>query len=458
MLDRIDRLAQTIEQDTPEDRDRYLDLLRVGAILVVVLGHWLARVIVQPADGFATGHLLEVVPATRWLTWVVQVMPLFFIVGGLLNLRSWRRARDRGTSGVEWVRNRARRLLRPLLPLLLLWVALASVLDVLGWSAALPFDAGTAITPVWFLAAYLVVTALTPVLAERSGVRVLVALVVGAGVVDALRFGELDVLAAMPTVDGQPVVAVVNFALVWVAVHQLGFWWNDDRLPRLPGVWLALAAGSITVIALLVTLGGYPVSVVQVPGDAPANDAPPTVALFLLGVAQLAIAVTLRARATHWLRRPLVWATVAVLGSRLMTVFLWHQTAMLLVATFVVWTDLWPAASAVDGRWLAQRPVWVAACAVVLVPLVVALGRFERSAPPPDSVLPATPAAVATAAAVLAVSASLGWLIVDGLTDPDGPLRLPAGPLLGVVAGMAALGVIGRGRMTRWLRRVRRHA
>ncbi len=454
MLDRLGRLAQTIERDTPEDRDRYLDFLRLGAIVVVVLGHWLARVIVERPDGFATGHLLEVVPATQWLTWVVQVMPLFFIVGGLLNLRSWRRARDGGTSGVEWVRNRARRLLRPLLPLLILWVAVSNVLDTLGWSAALPFDAGTAITPVWFLAAYLVVTALTPVLAERSGVRVLAALVMGAVVVDVLRFGEPEFLAAMPTVDGQPVIAVVNFVLVWVAVHQLGFWWNDDRLPSSPGTWLALAVASTTVIVLLVTLGAYPASVVQVPGDAPANDAPPTVALFLLGIVQLAIAVALRARATRWLRRPMVWATVALLGSRLMTVFLWHQTAMLLVATFVVWTDLWPAASAVDGRWLAQRPAWVAACAVVLVPLVLAVGRFERSAPPPASVLPTKLAAAVTAAAVVAVSVSLGWLIVDGLTDPAGPLRLPMGPLVGVVAGMATLGVIGRGRVTSWLRRV----
>ena len=449
MFDRIDRLVRTIEQDTPADRDRYLDALRVGAILVVVLGHWLARVIVERDGEVTTGHLLAMEPATQWITWLVQVMPLFFIVGGLLNLRSWRRARERGTGAVTWVRNRARRLLRPLVPLLALWVGIASVLAATDRLDALPFDAETAIIPVWFLAAYLVVTALTPVLADRGDVRVVLLLVVGAVIVDALRFGQPEVIAWMPTVDGEPLSAAINYVLVWVAVHQLGFWWNDARVPRQPSVAVLVAVGAVVGLALLVTLAGYPRSMVQFPGEAPTNDAPPTIALFVLGVAQLGVAVALRPVVDRWLGHPRAWGVVALLGSRLMTVFLWHQTAMLAVATLVVHGDVWPTAAGIDARWLALRPLWIVTCAVALVPLVVAFGRFEDVGPPPDMGPSPRTAAAITAVAVSLTSASLGWLIVGGLTDPDGPLGLPILPLAGIATGMVVLGSFGQKRARR---------
>jgi hypothetical protein len=50
---------------------------------------------------------------------------------------------------------------------------------------------------------------------------------------------------------------------------------------------------------------------------------------------------------------------------------------------------------------------------------------------------------------VLVTSASVGWLIAEGLTDPDGLLGLPIGPLIGILAGMAGLGVIGTSRAGR---------
>jgi uncharacterized membrane protein len=314
----------------------------------------------------------------------VQVMPLFFIVGGLLNLQSWRRARERGTSAVAWVRYRARRLLRPLIPLLLVWVGLSAVLAATG--RAMLFDPETAIIPVWFLAAYLVVTAFTPVLADRGHVRVLFAFLAGAVAVDAVRFAEPQTLAWMPTVEGAPVFAVVNFVLVWVAVHQLGFWWSDGRVPQQRAAQLAVAVAAVAVLVFLVGVAGYPTSMVT--GDDPANDAPPTIALFVLGVAQLSVALAVRPAAERWLRRTRVWAVVGMLGFRLMTIFLWHQTAMLAVAELVVPTGLWPVAPEVGARWWATRLLWIAACVVVLAPLIAMFGRFESVDQPPDTTLP----------------------------------------------------------------------
>ncbi len=230
MLERFDRFARSVAEDTPPDRERYLDFLRVAAILVVVLGHWLARVVIEPDGELVAAHALETIPGSRWISWLAQVMPLFFIVGGLLNLQSWCRARERGTSGVAWVRNRARRLLRPLVPLLLVWVAVSAALRPTGREDALLFDIETAIVPVWFLGAYLVVTAFTPVLADRRPVPVLLGCLAGTVVVDWLRFGPVGELGWVPVVEGVPVFAGANSLFVWVAVHQLGCWWRDGRV------------------------------------------------------------------------------------------------------------------------------------------------------------------------------------------------------------------------------------
>ncbi|MFZ5872699.1 MAG: acyltransferase, partial [Actinomycetota bacterium] len=61
-------------------RDRFVDALRVGSLVVVVLGHWLMAD-VRP-DGEVSNALVSV-PALEPLTWVLQVMPLFFLVGGV---------------------------------------------------------------------------------------------------------------------------------------------------------------------------------------------------------------------------------------------------------------------------------------------------------------------------------------------------------------------------------------
>ena len=72
-----------------ENRNRVVDFWRVLAILMVVCGHWLAVSIwVWPDGSTDLLNSLEWVPYAAWLTWLFQVMPVFFLAGGYANSRA----------------------------------------------------------------------------------------------------------------------------------------------------------------------------------------------------------------------------------------------------------------------------------------------------------------------------------------------------------------------------------
>ena len=128
---RIARLADS----TRDSRNRVVDLLRAAAILVVVLGHWtVAAVYVDDTGTLRRGDLLELATWTHPVTWLVQVMPVFFLVGGYANALSWRSACARGTTYGGWLRARLRRLTIPVLPLMVFWAIVAPLAHALGAS------------------------------------------------------------------------------------------------------------------------------------------------------------------------------------------------------------------------------------------------------------------------------------------------------------------------------------
>ena len=154
-------------------RNRVVDLLRAGAIVVVVLGHWLIAAVVVRDGELVPGHLLELASWTHPLTWVFQVMPVFFLVGGYANALSWRSARARDVPYAGWLRSRLRRLLVPVVPLLLTWLVATSIAYAAGVpGGTLRTASQVALVPTWFLAAYVVVCAVAPAtlwLWERLG-------------------------------------------------------------------------------------------------------------------------------------------------------------------------------------------------------------------------------------------------------------------------------------------------
>lgn len=443
---------------TPERRQRHVDLLRAVAITAVVAGHWLV-IVVEPAPGgglrgFSALARLE---WARPLTWLFQVMPIFFLVGGFANaasLRSRYRRRNAGASTLRlstlWLLDRSARLVYPTAVLLAVLGAAAVVTRLAGADRA---QIGTAVwlasLPLWFLVAYLVAVFLTPVMYaahRRAGLAVplLLLLPVLAGDVLRLRYG-------------QEAYGYGNFLFAWLAIHQTGFSWRDGRLPARPRVAAPLLLGGLTALVLLTVAGPYPVSMVTVPGAAVQNSSPPTLALVALATAQLGLALLVRDRSERWLQRSRPWLVVVAFNTVILTLFLWHLAAAVLLTVALYLAGWLPAPPVGSAAWLLWKIPWIAMLAAVLAGLVALFGGVEVAAAQRRAAVPAgAGTAAATAAGYLAVVSGLLWQAVAG-DGYHGPLGMPTGAVSLVLAGAGVLWLARtyptyRGRDPRWAR------
>ncbi|MFI6262874.1 acyltransferase [Micromonospora sp. NPDC051006] len=449
---------------TPAGRERYVDLLRALAIIVVVLGHWAVAAVSEDAAGRPSAR--SALPDLPWaypLTWAAQVMPVFFVVGGYANAASLTARRARGGDATGWLLGRSARLLRPTTALLLALVGGALVARLAGVADPLIRTvAWFATIPLWFLAAYLLVVPLTPVmwaLHRRFG---LVVPLVLAGLVAAGDLGRAL---------GPAELAIPNYLFGWLAVHQLGLAWFDTRSEdreaatgkqavrrgrRLPvsrrAGWTTLLAG--LAATLLLTAGPYPVSMLNVPGERLDNAAPPSLALLTLTTAQLGLILLLRDRAERWLRRPRPWQLVIAVNAVVLTVFLWHLTAAILLVGALDALRLLPTAPVGSAAWLAWRLPWVLMLAVVLTGLVAVFGRIEarsgrqrgRTAAHRSERgrLRPTVRSLLTAAGFVAVVYGLVANSAAPKEAPE-PLGVPVPALVAYLAGAGALRLLRRG-------------
>jgi fucose 4-O-acetylase-like acetyltransferase len=360
-----------LARQTPDTRDRYVDFLRLFSITVVVLGHWLMAVVTWQGSEFHTGNVIAMVPGLWLATWLLQVMPIFFFVGGFANLATIDALRRKRQGATEFIAGRIARLMRPVAVLLAIWIPFAFVLESLGFDQRV-LGAATKLVcqPLWFIGVYLAVTALAPCMRNvhaRFGVRALVALAGVIALVDVVRFGvHVDALGYL------------NVLAVWLFAQQLGFFYADGTLAPLTRTQLAtIAAGALAALAGLTTFGAYPSSMVGLPGDRISNMSPPTACLAVLTVLQVALVMLVRPVAQRWLQRPRVW-TVTVAGNGvIMTIFLWHLTAAL-VALCALQLVGFPQPEGGSAMWWATRPIWLVSAALPLVGLLALFARFER--------------------------------------------------------------------------------
>lgn len=358
---------------TPDSRDRVVDLLRAVSIAVVVLWHWTFSITQWRHGALRMPNPIGDVPGLWAATWLLQVMPLFFLVGGYANQAGWDGVVRAGGGARRFWAKRFGRLVRPVA----VYVGCWTVVD-LAWQASggrSVVDWGMVVfVPLWFLGVYVGVVALVPLTARmhtRHRIATLVTLAIGVLAADGLRLGA--------DVDSS-VVGLAGSALVWVFCHQLGYLWRDWSTGAAPTTVRPkarmLLGGGLGALVVLTQLGPYSSSMVAVRGEDVSNMFPTTACIAALAVFQLGVVLTVRPALTRWLQRRRVWRTVVAANGVAMTVFCWHMTALVVfllafeAAGFTLATE--PAAA-----WWLTRPLWIAGPGVVLAGLLAAFARFE---------------------------------------------------------------------------------
>jgi hypothetical protein len=379
-------LAGRIDAATPPTRDRAIDGLRALAILGVVVGHWFVMAMTVTGDGALRGtspllHLPALAPAS----WVLQMLGLFLLVGGYHSAGSLERARSRGDTYGPWLRGRLLRLVRPVAAATAVLGAALPILALAGVPAGTLRTTVVMVTqPLWFIGIYGLVTALTPAalaVERRLGVFAAVPPLLVVALVDLLRYG--------PWQEAAPgFLGMVNVLPGWSFAYLLGVAWAHGRIDRRAAA--VLAAGGAALGLLLVLRLGYPASMVGVPGAARVNSHPPSLLVPALAAFQSGLAILLHDRIGALLRRPGMWAAVALANLSAMTIFCWHQIASLTlsgVTLALVPTGVPGLHDAPDGpAWLLDRLAWFPVYAAVLAGCVALARRFEgpwRAVPRP---------------------------------------------------------------------------
>jgi hypothetical protein len=423
--------AKDLAAKTPDNRNRYVDFLRAVSILVVITGHWLIAALYYHDGSLTPGDLLTIQPDKQWLTWLFQVMPIFFIVGGYANAVSLESARRREMGYAGWLAARLNRLVTPLLVLLLGWALIAAILYFAGVSGDVTrFASRTALIPTWFLAIYIMVVVLAPatyIAWQRWGFASFWALAAVGVLVDIAFFAaDLQWLGWS------------NYFWIWLSVHHLGYAWRDGRMGS-PARLLTYSGLGLLVLGLLVFKGPYPFAMVGSPDEGLSNSLPPKITLLLLGISQFGLLLAIEAPMRRMLSGIRVWAATVLINSMIMTLYLWHLTVMVIVVSLAylaggMGLGLEPGSS----DWWATRPLWIAVLYTALLPVTLLFSSFERRARAADA---AVPSAARLVGGAMLLCLGVALLALFGFGSAPLPM-LDIAAFLMVVAGAAISGLL----------------
>jgi surface polysaccharide O-acyltransferase-like enzyme len=391
-----------VETAARSGRDLVVDLARVFCVFAVVMMHSLMVGLHRDGDAIGQINPLQTKDWFALATWIGQIMPLFFVVGGFAGAVSWRSALRRRTSPAEFLRGRLVRLLRPALPLLVFLTVVLWLLVGAGVDRGLVdvVSAGVGM-PLWFLAAFISCQAFLPIVHRAHLARpalTLAALVALSAIVDATRI-----------LTGVQAVGLVNLVFVWLAVQQLGFLYADGWFARRARWQLAAGAAAGYGILAVLTYGLeiYPVDMLT-------NLNPATVPLIVLGIAQVCILHLLYPALRRAMTLKPVLAATFFIGSRAMTIYLWHLPIIVALSGALFVTGVMDSEPG-SGAWWATRPVFVLAVWVLLAALSFAVARWERP-PAPASEGSRTPGTIRIHVAALLAFAVFAAEIQWGLS------------------------------------------
>ena len=407
-------------------RDLTLDIARVFCVLLVVAIHLMMVGVGFDADGrlIAQAHDDSPLGSQPWfahVTWVGQIMPLFFVVGGFASITAWRSLVRRGGGASEYVRNRVLRLAQPALPLYIFYVVAIGGARLFGVDPALvDLAVQGAASPLWFLAAYTLCQALVPFMVgwhTRAPRATLLVLMAGAIVVDAARYSL-----------GIQQVGLLNLFFVWLLVQQIGFWYADGWFAERRWWQLVLvAAAAFGSLFPLTILGPYS-------DDMLTNLNPPTLPLVALAVGQACVLRLLRPALARLMNTHAARAAVFVVGSRLMTIYLWHLPIILILTGIGL---LIPGLTPIPGsaEWWWTRPILYVVVLGAVFLLSFLVGRWEA----PREVTATPPGRIVAIAALLSFIPS--FLVMEFFMD------LPIAIIGSVLLAVAVL-MLGRWKST----------
>lgn len=404
------------------ERNHVIDAARAASVVVVVWFHSMLYQ-VRLVDGRPA-----LVPWTpeHWpwwpLSWVLMIIPVFFVAGGFANALVVDRVRAGGASYGSYLAGRGHRLIGPLLLFVTVLALASTALAWAGWADQAIDGTRALMQLLWFISVYLVIVAIAPLAVtahDRWGWRPMAALFVLAAAVDAWSFA-VDLFW----------LRNINMLLVWPLVHQFGIAYHRGwfRSGPVAWAWAAFLGGAAGIAGLVFGLG-YPGVSVGV-GDLPiANVQPPTIAMVFLALAQCgALGLVERSRVLATLP-PRLERVIGLVNALMMSVYLWHIGAIVLAAGGLFALSLaLPAASG----WLLAQPTVATLSLLVAAAVIPQIGRLEARLIAPLGDAPDTRQAVAAYALLVAAT---------GLVWHAGTVLHPAAPLstigvLGVWAGV----------------------
>lgn len=415
---------------TPAVRDRAVDVARLAALVVVMFGHCALLLATIDGGGVRIGNLIGEIPAIAPITWIAQVMPLFFLAGGAAGAYGYRA----GTQWGSWLFIRAQRLCRPVFWYLAAWaLGLLAVRVTLGAQSAAALGRES-VALLWFLGVYLVVLAFVPAMTRLGTTRaanlLLACLLASAAALDLIRFAT-----------GMTGIGLANFVVVWLIPVAIGVAYAQKLIPTRAALTIAVAAFATQV--LLVAAGPYPVALVVTGTEQISNVSPPTL-LLALHCTWMSCAFVLAAGIIRrYAQRPRVWRVVAAGNGGAMTLYLWHIPAIAVAAVGLHALGLDAYAVQDPGFWgkLALRALVFSCVMMVLFQLLAPLEH--RPLPWWDAPVAATGARAAAAGAFVCAA---GVVLV--LMAKFGLGGAPGWAALGCFLGSAAAARISAQRPT----------
>ncbi|RAV06091.1 acyltransferase [Mycolicibacterium sp. GF69] len=307
-----------VEASTPANRDRAIDVIRIVSLLGVVVGHTVMATSTLRDDVFIWSNLLTASPLFQALTWVFQIMPLFFFAGVAACLESWRP----GSSWGNWLLRRCTRLYRPVFYYLAFWAVALLVLRLVLPEHVYEPIAGISIQLLWFLGAYVLVLAAVPLLARITTATRLTIAVIGTygivAIVDAVRIN----------LDGWSALGYLNLA-AWLIPGMLAVAYRRALLS--PRAGLALGIAMLAVNLTLLAFGPYELSLVGIETQQLKNMTPPSLLLAGHAIMMCALAIAAAPAIARWAQRPRVWWLAAIGNTGAMTLYLWHIPPLLMM-------------------------------------------------------------------------------------------------------------------------------